>query len=571
MKPLRKLAAASVIGAAAVGGTLFADAFGVSANLANGQTLMARSPSMLPAPSSYASPSGYQAAPGYYSQPTQNLVPAYAPASNYVPQRTPLPFGYAAYPASGYGSMYAPAATYQVPYQTPVVQPSWPYVQSNDGQSSVILGRSELNGGPPLASPQGQLPTPSQQTPHHHTPMQQMPNYAAPNYNLPMQSTPGCGTSGYGMPGYAMPGYATPGYAMPGYGYGGAACDAWSAGYPSTYAQPVATNWFGSVGGIVMGRDRADHYTFSYGTGNEAEQYTDTRNADMNWTGGYDIRFGRYFNCQRNAIEAVYWNLNPSSQTTQTTSANVLGNLNGILNWNSLNYGGVTADNFVNVAPGNVGIHQLTRDYSFQNIELNLWQFCGSCAAGPCSCSRLRHNWLVGVRYFRFDESLLFAADANDLQITHADDEIFYNINLQNHLLGFQVGNQAQYCLSDRLAANFGIKLGLYSNRINHTSEIGGGLGPATINNGPFLGEEFCVKSSKNDIAFLGEVNLGLRYCFSSCWAGTIGYRALAVTGVAMPADQIYPDLRGINDVVNIDSSRGMILHGGYAGLEYNW
>jgi hypothetical protein len=38
-----------------------------------------------------------------------------------------------------------------------------------------------------------------------------------------------------------------------------------------------------------------------------------------------------------------------------------------------------------------------------------------------------------------------------------------------------------------------------------------------------------------------------------------------------MPADQIYPDLRGINDVANIDSSRGMILHGGYAGLEYNW
>jgi hypothetical protein len=565
MKPLRKLAALGVVGAATFGGTLFADLFGVPESTASGQSLMARAPSMLPAPTGHAA-----SAPGYYSQPAYNYnpvpynanaAPAYAPASNYLPQVATSPYGYAAFPTNAYGSTYGQPAPYQVPYQTPNVQPSWPYVQvndgqANDGQASVMRGRSEFIGGPPLSSPQTQLPAPSQQTPHNHMPMQQMPNYGGPSYsapNFPMQMQP--------MPGYAMPGYPN----------GGASCDPWSSGYPSTYVQPAVTNWFGSFGAIVMGRDRADHYTFSYGTGNEADQRTDTRDADMNWTGGFDIRFGHYFNCQRNAIEAVYWNLNPSSQTTQTVSANVLGNLNGILNWNSLNYGGNPADIYVNVAPGNNGIHQLTRDYSFQNIELNLWQFCGTCGAGTCGCSRLRHNWLVGVRYFRFNESLLFAADANDTQITYANDEIFYNINIQNHLLGFQVGNQAQYCVTDRLTADLGIKLGLYSNQINHTSEIGGGLGVATINNGPFLGEEFCVKSSKNDIAFLGEVNLGMRYCFTYRWAGTIGYRALAVTGVAMPADQIYPDLRGINDIANIDSSRGMILHGGYAGLEYNW
>jgi hypothetical protein len=333
----------------------------------------------------------------------------------------------------------------------------------------------------------------------------------------------------------------------------------------------VVRNWFGSVGGLVMTRDHSDHYTFSYGTGDEADQRTDTRNADMNWVGGVDIRFGRYFNCQRNAIEAVYWGLNPNTQYTQTVSADVLGNLNGILNWNSLDYRGNTADVYVNVAPGDDGIHRLTRDYSFQNIELNLWRFCGSCGSGKCDCSRLRTSWLAGVRYFRFDESLVFGSDADDLQITYADDEIFYNIDIENQLVGFQVGNQAQYCVSDRLTTDLGIKLGIFCNRINHVSEIGGALGVATINNGPFLGEDFYVNSSKDDVAFLGEVNLGLRYCFSCNWAGTIGYRALAITGVAMPADQIYPDLRGINDVANIDSSRGLILHGGYAGLEYNW
>jgi len=381
-----------------------------------------------------------------------------------------------------------------------------------------------------------------------------------------MQRTPHPSTPGYQTPNNEMQSQM-----MPGYSDGSGTCDAWAYGDASIYGPPAVNSWFGSLGGLYMTRDHGDHFTFSYGTGNEADQRTDTRNADMDWEGGFDVRFGRYFNCQQNAIEAVYWGLFPGSQSTQTVSADVLGELNGIFNWNSLDYGGTTADFFVNVAPGDDGVHMLTRDYAFQNVELNLWRFGGNCGTGACNRSRLRNNWLIGVRYFRFDESLLFASDANDVIITQENDEIYYSVDLENHLVGFQFGNEAQYCVSDRLTADLGIKLGIYANQINHVSEIGGNLGVATINNGPYVGEEFWISSSKNDFAFLGEVNLGLRYCFNRCWTGTLGYRALAVTGVAMPADQIYPDLRGINDVHNIDSSRGLILHGGYAGLEYNW
>ncbi|HUG69116.1 MAG TPA: BBP7 family outer membrane beta-barrel protein [Pirellulaceae bacterium] len=498
---------------------------------------MSRVPSTLATPRDHASPSAYRSMPGYY--PTT----AYNPAPVYNPAPAASPYGFTAFPASGYAPAYVPAAPYQVQYQPTSGHSIWPYVQSSDGQDSVMLGRSELLGGSPLASPQAQLPVPSQPTPHHHmpTPYQHMPTQPMPGYA--MQGSP-CGTAPY---------------------------DHWADGSAAIYGQPAVCNWFGSVGGVLMTRDRSSQYTFSYGTGNEADQRTNTRDAEMDWSGGVGVRLGHYFNCQRNAIEAVYWGLSPNSQSTQTLSADVRGNLNGILNWNSLNYDGNTADVYVNVAPGNNGIHRLTRNYSFQNIELNLWQFCGSCDTGKCSCSRLRHNWLLGVRYFRFDENLLFASDANDRWITYDDDEIFYNIDIENNLIGFQVGNEAQYCVSDRLSADFGVKMGMYANRINHLSQIYGNWGVATINNGPFNGREFWVENSKNDVAFLGEINLGLRYNFSCRWTGTIGYRALAVTGVAMPADQIYPDLRGINDVEVIDSTRGLILHGGYAGIGYNW
>lgn len=548
MKPLRTLAAACLVGATSFGSGLFANFFCLPENVASGQTLLARAPSVLASTPSHAANSAYNQMPGYYAAPT------YAPASNYVSQPTPSPYGYAAYPQNAYGSPYGQPTPYQVPYQPATAQPLWPYAQSNDGQASVMLGRSELLGGPPLSSPQIQLPTPQQQVPPQSTPHNHMPMQQAPHSSVPMQQM-------HSMPGYALQPNA---YGRPSY-------DACSTGYPVAYAQPAVKNWFGSVGGLYMTLDSGDHYTFSYGTGNEADQRTNARDADMDWEAGYDFRFGRYFNCQRNAIEAVYWSLDPSTQSTQTVSADVLGQLNGILNWNSLDYGGNTADVYVNVAPADDGIHRLTRDFSFQNLELNLWQFCGSCGADKCNCSRLRHSWLVGVRYFRFDEYLSFASDANDLLITYENDEIFYNIDIENNLVGFQVGNEAQYCVSNKLTADFGIKLGLYNNRISHVSEIGGALGVATINNGPFLGQDYYVSSTKNDVAFLGEVNLGLRYCFNCNWTGTVGYRALAITGVALPTDQIYPDLRGINDVENIDSSRGLVLHGGYAGIEYNW
>lgn len=562
MKTLRTLAAAGVVGAVTIGSGLFAELFGVSDNVASGQTSMSRTPLSFDAPSGYPSTSDYGPRPGYYPAVAYPAAPVYSQAPTFAPQHAMVSYGPAAYPASGYGPAHPQAAPYQ--YQPAYVQsspsaaqpswnsaqPTWSYVQSVEGQQSVLLG------GPTLAAPQVQVPTPgsSYPGPQGYAPMQPptTPMYAMPNNQLQTQP---------------MPQYAPQGYAMPGY----PSCDVGAGGYASMYAEPAARNWFGSIGGLVMTRDRSDHYTFSYGTLDEADQRTDTRGAAMGWSGGVDARFGRYFNCQRNAIEAVYWGLAPASQTTQTVSADVLGDLNAILNWSSLDYAGSSADIYVNVAPGDDGIHQLTRDYAFHNLELNLWQFCGSCATAKCSCSRLRSNWLAGVRYFRFDENLLFAADANDQFITYENDEIFYNIEIENHLIGFQIGNEAQYCVTDRLTADMGVKLGIYGNQINHVSEIGGNLGVATINNGPFLGEAFYVNSSKNDVAFLGELNLGLRYCFNPCWTGTLGYRALAVTGVAMPADQIYPDLRGINDVENIDSSRALILHGGYAGIEYNW
>jgi Putative beta barrel porin-7 (BBP7) len=566
MKSLRALTIAGVVGATSLGGGLVMDLAGLSEGSALGQAPYSYSPtpSTLVAPNGYPSTTsytptdaaynsrlGYNAAPSYSAAPSYGNAPNYyaTPNTPYVqpiaPRSAPptsAPYGFAAYPNSGYGVVNQQVPRYQAVPRT--TQPAWPLVQSNNGSTGVMSHQTNFQNGPTILPPQVHTPVPQ----------------AAPlrQHNA--------------APAHAPHAHADQTHVIPpSYEGGIVGGKIWTDGNKAGYGGPPVRKWFGSVGALYMTRDRSSSYTFSFGTGNEADQRTDVQDAAMDWQTGFDVRFGRYFNCQKNAIEAVYWRLNSSTESTQTTSADVTGNLNGILNWNSLTYGGATADNYVNVGVGNDGIHRLSREYSFENFELNLWQLGNSGFSGKCARSQLRTNWLVGLRYFQFAENLWFESDADDTAITYADDELFYNIDIENRLFGFQVGNEAEYGLTDRLSTSLGLKMGAYVNQIEHLSEIGGNLGIATINNGTFNGQAFFVDNSKQDIAFLGELNLGLSYALTHRWTTTIGYRALAITGVAMPADQIYSDLRGINDVADIDSSRALILHGGYFGAEYNW
>ncbi len=331
-------------------------------------------------------------------------------------------------------------------------------------------------------------------------------------------------------------------------------------------ARGVCGKWFGSAGGLMMTRDDGNPYPFSFDTADEAIQLTNTRDADMDWGGGFDVRIGRYLKCGKFAVQGVYWGVYPNSEETSTLWNQVNGNLNGILNWDQLDYDGASADGWVN----NAEAHRVRREFEFHNVEVNLLHFPTLCG-NPCGPQRFCFNWGGGVRYFRFDEHLQFGADDLDTEFTGADNEIYYDIDVNNNLIGFQLNAQGQYYVTKRLSLLAGTKVGVFANYIDHHSRIGGALGDAVINNGPNAGQAFNVTSDKNDIALLGEIDLGLNYQMTRCWSATLGYRAVAVSGVALPTNQIYPDLRGIQDVAIIDSNGSLILHGGYAGVEFNY
>jgi hypothetical protein len=512
-------------------------------------------------------------------------------------------------PTAGIAPQAQPAATgYFAPTTlTPMTRPN--YVPAVGGPALA---------GPPAQGPYAHGPTlkPEGSVLHRQAPSMHGPQAVVPHSG---SATPSGGEHYVEAPTHGIHG-VTEGTVL-GHGFGKARSGCGKA--------CCASPWFVGFGGLVMSRDNENKYRFSYDSWDESIQLTNAQDANFDWASGFEVRFGRMFNCGQNAVEAVYWGLFPSDGVTTTTAGDVVGNLNGILNWDQLDYGldplllPRTADEFVN----NSTMHMVQRHNEIHNIEVNFLTFLGggygggkapggavgsggACGGGCSSCgraasakgnagfgsnallagigsrhghghggcgavcgSRWSHDWLVGLRIFSFRDHLLFGAEetGGNGVFGYEDDEIYYDIDITNDLVGLQLGYSGAYAMSHRCSLDYGIKFGMYGNQISHVSEIGGNQGIATINNGPNVGIDFYVENTKKEVSFLGEANLGVAWQFGNCWSAKIGYRAVAVTGIAHPTNQIYHDLRGIQDVEWIGSNGSLVLHGGYASAQYRF
>jgi hypothetical protein len=332
--------------------------------------------------------------------------------------------------------------------------------------------------------------------------------------------------------------------------------------------------WYASVRTLYMTRDDENPFYFSYDDADRRRQLMPARSVNFDWTAGADVRIGRTFDCGTQAIEFGYWGLYPGQQELITQGCECIGDLMGTLNWEKLNYGEdddgdpYTADYYVDHAKA----HLLRRDAEAHNFELNWMQCLVPCKPlDPCHGPRFQHRWLVGVRYFKFHDNLLFGSDYEDGngKFRYEHDEIYYNIVTNNNLIGPQLGGSGKFLIHPKWTLRYDVKFGMYGNHIEHRSVIGGSQGIATINSGVNRGEGFCVHNSKNDVSFLGEIDLGFTRCITPRLSVSAGYRAVAVAGIAHPTDQIPHDLRMIQDVDHIDSNGSLVLHGGYLGAEY--
>lgn len=340
--------------------------------------------------------------------------------------------------------------------------------------------------------------------------------------------------------------------------------------------------WFVGGSGLFMTRDRNDDKQLTTSAVDFFDTRITQRSAAMDWSGGFQARFGRYFNGGRNAVEAIYWGLFPDDQSITAID---YGNLTSSLDFGSLtsigDFGGGLAPNAVNAWYTNADTQRLTRGYQFHNVEVNL--LGGSLCSGVgayafnapgCCNNRLSLSWLAGVRYFRFTEDFELATSFGDPTYDNSLNDMFYNIDVENNLVGGQIGARGQYCLTNKLSFYSAAKVGVYGNHITHHSRVGNAYGAAYVDDptaGYWNGAAFDIHSTKNDVAILSEIDLGVAYCITCNLKATFGWRTLGLTGVALTENQIPRNFTDLGDVYSIDSTSSLILTGGYAGLEYNF
>ena len=322
--------------------------------------------------------------------------------------------------------------------------------------------------------------------------------------------------------------------------------------------------WYVGANGLIFTRNKPKFSQLSFDDTDPVGQVLSTDTGLGRWDGGPEVTLGWYFH-ENAALEATYWGIYGGSQQSTAYGSAIPGNLNSVFDFRTLNIGTDNVNDLYDAAAA----HRVRRGYDVNNFELNFVQ--GRTPWTPC------RNWqvsyLAGLRYMRFAEDFQYAS-ADTVPIFGADpaNEAYYDIGIANNLWGFQLGGRADWYWTPRFSLYAATKFGIYGNYMEHHSHIYNVNGTAVVGFGnPLAGQAYDIASDKTTTSFIGELDVGLSWRFACHWLATIGYRAIAISGLAYSTDQIPPSFADLPGVAAIDSNADMILHGAYAGVTLGW
>ncbi len=369
------------------------------------------------------------------------------------------------------------------------------------------------------------------------------PNEAGPNA--------GAATSGELFTPYSPAFNAT---GCPSYGCGNGQC-----AQTQCYQPRPRANWYASAAGLYMERDKPSRVWTTYENNNNSNQLMNTQAVNPDWEGGADLRLGRFFACDRWALEFGYWSLNNFEANSSQTHAN---GVSSPLQFNDLEFavGDPVVSYFDSAAE-----HRLYRSNELHNVEMNLIEG-KSATAG---CSPWSHRMLVGVRYFKFDEDLSF--DTLDQGGTWGGngglDEVYLDDTTKNDLVGAQIGCIFQRQVGSRTKFFVTPKFGVYNNHISHRFDLRRGDGTAAMPSA-FSGVSgsYPVESSTDVVSFLTEANIGLEYQASPLWTLFGGYRVVILTNVGLTDNQMPQFIVDIPEIADIDTDGSLVLQGAFFG-----
>jgi hypothetical protein len=303
-----------------------------------------------------------------------------------------------------------------------------------------------------------------------------------------------------------------------------------------------------------MTRSRNDPVEIAYDPNNVDVEFLGSQQVSPDdWQPGFEVRVGRYISCDHR-IEGVYWTLDPDHQSTS-----VVGPVNSSLDFGRLEFNGSGVDPWFQ----NSQYQRISMGSEFHNFELNLWGdhvFCGPCSA-------LQLSWLSGFRFFRFNERFDYATadQAPGLGLNPAADA-YYSFKTENNLFGFQLGCEAEYRVGCRTSVFAIPRVGIFWNHSEEEVRLHTGDGIIATD---LLGRRWDINNDRDTFSTIAQLDVGVNYQVTCNLQAYVGYRLVAVSGVALSTDQIPQYASDYLGTQAIDTNGHLFLHGIQAGV--NW
>jgi hypothetical protein len=234
------------------------------------------------------------------------------------------------------------------------------------------------------------------------------------------------------------------------------------------------------------------------------------------------------------------------------------------------------------IFPGNlagnvfVNMSSLQTYYSsyVNSFELNFPCCCGCCATCDCGepscgeCGRARPacgmlccqslEWFAGLRYLDIGNDLDLVVQRREAGGVEQGN---YSVLTGNRLIGGQVGARLRSTV-DRFGWELTGKAGAYGNSAEQSQSV--------IDYPNFLLRPF-TSASRNNTAFVGEINVSAIYRLTDALSLKAGYNVIWIQGLALAADQLDFNFANSTGGNGLNRDGGLLLHGANFGLEARW
>lgn len=305
--------------------------------------------------------------------------------------------------------------------------------------------------------------------------------------------------------------------------------------------------WFGGIGGLVLTRNEPNQVWTSADNFNNFNQTMKLNDTPFDWVPGGAISFGRQF-CGGQAAELSFWGTGTMAGTALDT--NGPGGLVCPIDLTFVNIGGQPASHFFDDA----NAHQIWRRDNFYNIEIN-----GFSAPYSSPGGNVIFGWLYGLRYFRWNESVIFGSVANGFEFGNNGglEEAYMNSQMKNSILAFQVGSIANWFFLPTWSVFAVPKFGIGPNWMDSRFSVYRGDGLNAID----------IHANRTIASLIASLDIGLNWAFAPNMSVYGGYRFMGIAGVGT-ADQQFPHfLIDSPEIATIKPNNNLVLHGIIFGL----